>query len=186
MLLLFAAMLVLLATAGCVRRRLLVRSDPPGAMVYVDDYQVGTTPVAVDFTYYGTRKIKLVKDGYQTLTVYQEVPAPWYQWPGIDFVSENLVPQTMYDRRVLHYQLTPQAVVPTDQLLDRAEQLRRGTFPSPGTPAGQPFSGASLPPPPGSGASSSGGHPSASQPSGIPSSAWGNPVPRQPLNEPRR
>ena len=31
---------------GCVQRRMVVRSNPPGAVVYVDDYQIGTTPVA--------------------------------------------------------------------------------------------------------------------------------------------
>lgn len=51
------------AAGGCVQRRMTVRSNPPGALVYVDDYQIGTTPVSTDFIYYGTRKIRLVKDG---------------------------------------------------------------------------------------------------------------------------
>src|SRR4051812_10525790 len=40
-----------------VRRRLNVNSNPPGALVYVDNQQIGTTPCSVDFTYYGTREI---------------------------------------------------------------------------------------------------------------------------------
>ena len=56
-----------------------VRSNPPGALVYVDDYQIGTTPVSTDFVYYGTRKIRLIKDGYDTLTVQQPFPVPWYE-----------------------------------------------------------------------------------------------------------
>jgi hypothetical protein len=62
---------------GCVQRRFTIRSNPPGAQVYVDDYEIGTTPVSHDFVYYGTRKIRLVKDGYETLTVYQPMPTPW-------------------------------------------------------------------------------------------------------------
>jgi hypothetical protein len=105
---------------------MLVRSNPPGAMVYVDDYEIGTTPVATDFIYYGTRKIRLVKDGYETLTVMQPIPAPWYEFPPLDFVSENFIPGQIKDQHTLDFQLTPQAVVPPEQLISRAEDLRRG------------------------------------------------------------
>ena len=54
-----------------MQRRLTIRSNPPGALVYVDDYQIGTTPVSTDFVYYGTRKVRLVKSGHETLTVLQ-------------------------------------------------------------------------------------------------------------------
>ena len=110
--------------AGCVERRMTVRSNPPGAAVYVDDYQIGTTPVAVNYTYYGTRKIRLVKDGFETLTVYQPMPAPWYQYFGIDFFSENIWPGKIRDERSYDYQMSPIVMVPNDQLLNRAEQLR--------------------------------------------------------------
>ena len=29
----------------------------PGALVYVDDFPIGTTPVSTDFIYYGTRQL---------------------------------------------------------------------------------------------------------------------------------
>ncbi len=130
------------AFAGCVQRRLIVRSNPPGARVIVDDtYEMGVTPVAFNYTYYGTRKIKLVRDGYETMTVYQYIPPPWYQYPGLDFITENLIPWEIRDERVVQFQLVPQAVVPTEQVLRRAEQLRRqahgGRLPAPAsaTPA---------------------------------------------------
>ena len=115
--------------SGCVRRRMTIRSNPPGALVYVDDHPapIGTTPVSHDFIYYGTRKFRLVKDGYETLTVKQSIPPPWYQYVPLDFVAENLVPGEIRDQRCLDFQLRPQMVVPTEQLLARAEQLRRGT-----------------------------------------------------------
>ena len=118
---------LLMPAGGCVRRRLNVRTNPPGALVYVDNQQIGTTPCAVDFTYYGTREIRLVKAGYETLTVNQPIPAPWYQIPPLDFFSENLVPTKIRDNRTVTYNLAPQLIVPTEQLLDRANQLRRDT-----------------------------------------------------------
>lgn len=130
--LLLAAPLLL---PGCLRRRMLVRSNPPGAMVYVDNQPIGTTPCSTDFTYYGTREVRLVKPGFETLTVDQPIPAPWYEMPPLDFVSENLVPREIQDYRTLAYNLTPQAIVPTDQLLGRAHQLRQATGVSTTTPA---------------------------------------------------
>ncbi len=135
------AALMLLPAVGCVRRRLNVRSNPPGALVYVDNQQIGTTPCSVDFTYYGTREIRLVKPGYETLTVNQPIPMPWYQIPPLDFVSENLVPSKIRDNRTVSYNLAPQLIVPTEQLLDRANQLRQETTQYPVAPAA-----ATLPP----------------------------------------
>ena len=121
---------------GCVRRRLLIRSNPPGAMVYVDNQPIGTTPCATDFLYYGTREIRLVKAGYETLTVNQPLPAPWYEIPPLDFVSENLYPGKIQDYRTVTLNLSPQVIVPTEQLLSRAEQLRQSTQQGAVLPAG--------------------------------------------------
>jgi len=37
------AIVLLPAQSGCVTRRMTIRSNPPGALVYVDDYEIGTT-----------------------------------------------------------------------------------------------------------------------------------------------
>ncbi len=112
---------------GCLRRRLMVRSNPPGAMVYVDNQPIGTTPCATDFVYYGTREIRLVKPGYETLTVNQPIPVPWYEVPPLDFITENVVPRKIQDYRTVSYNMVPQVIVPTEQLLSRAEGLRQST-----------------------------------------------------------
>jgi hypothetical protein len=111
-------------SAGCVQRRMTIRSNPPGALVYVDDYQLGTTPVSHDFVYYGTRKIRLVKDGYETLTVRQPFPIPWYEYFPLDFVSENLIPWEIRDERVVDLAMQPAASTPPELVVSRAEQVR--------------------------------------------------------------
>jgi len=111
---------------GCVRRRLTIRSNPPGAQVYVDNRPIGKTPVSTPFTYYGTREIRLVNAGYETLTVQQTFPPPWYELPPLDFISENLFWREQRDERVLDFDLVPQRIVPTNELLARAENLRHG------------------------------------------------------------
>ena len=131
------------AAGGCVHRRFTVRTNPPGARLFVDDYEIGTTPVSHDFVYYGTRKIRLVKDGYETLTILQPIPTPWWDLPGIDFVSENLIPTELRDHRVLDFQLQPQVIVPTEQLMGRADELRRSR--NPNVPTGATLPQGALP-----------------------------------------
>jgi hypothetical protein len=121
------AVAISIAASGCVERKVLIRSNPPGALVYVDDHEVGITPVAISPTYYGTRTIRLVKDGCETKTVKEPMPPPWYEVPPLDFFSENAIPGTLHDERTLDFQLQPQGVVPKEELLARAEALRRGT-----------------------------------------------------------
>src|ERR1700761_2412281 len=133
----FILLLILVCMAsGCVRRRLNVRTNPPGALVYVDNQQIGSTPCSVDFTYYGTREIRLVKPGYETLTVNQPIPTPWYEYIPLDFVSENLVPNKIRDNRTVTYDLAPQAIMPPQQLVERGNQLRQDALQFPVVPAG--------------------------------------------------
>ena len=110
-----------------------IRSNPPGALVYVDDYQIGTTPVSTDFIYYGTRKIRLVKDGYETLTVRQPFPIPWYEIFPLDFVTENFWPWEIRDERVVDLAMTNMVSVPPESVVARAEQARlaAGSLPAP-------------------------------------------------------
>ncbi|HTN02444.1 MAG TPA: PEGA domain-containing protein, partial [Planctomycetaceae bacterium] len=116
------ALLLLTAGTGCVSRRLMVQSNPPGALVLLEGKEVGYTPTAVDFTYYGTREITLIKDGYETLTVLQKVPTPWYQIPGVDFFSDNLLPYRIADRHSFSYSmnpLRPEDITPNSGVVDR-------------------------------------------------------------------
>ncbi len=154
----FAA-LAAAVSAGCVQRRMTIRSNPPGALVYVDDYQVGTTPVSHDFVYYGTRKIRLVKDGFETLTVRQPFPVPWYEYFPLDFVSENLVPWEIRDERVVDLAMQPAAALPPELVVARAEQARLAAGSLPAAlpqptpvqpiPAPPPVAPQQLPPPQG-------------------------------------
>ncbi len=118
--------LLVLATsqAGCVRRRLTVRTNPPGALVYVDRQLVGASPASTAFTYYGTRHIEVVGDGYRTEKVLRTFNPPWYQIPPLDFVSETLWPWELRDERVVDITMLAQPTVPTEELIARGDQMR--------------------------------------------------------------
>ena len=118
-------LLVLLTVAsGCIRRRLMVRSNPPGASVYVDKQLIGTTPTASSFTYYGTREIEVVADGYRTEKVLRTISPPWYQIPPFDFFSETLWPWEVRDERIVDITLLPEQPLTSETLLARADNLR--------------------------------------------------------------
>ena len=120
-------LLILAGDSGCVRRRMTIRSNPPGAVAFVDDRRIGVTPVSTPFTYYGTRKIQLFKEGFESQTVKQKFAPPWYEYPVLDFISENLWPQEIRDERVVEVDLQPQQIIAPQELVGRAEMLRGST-----------------------------------------------------------
>jgi hypothetical protein len=120
--------LVVLA-AGCVERRLFVRSDPPGARVFLDGKPAGETPVAIPFTYYGTREVVLRAPGREPKRVVVDLDPPWYQWTPIDFFVEVAWPFTVTDERRVDATLAPAPVAgekDVEALRARAEAARAG------------------------------------------------------------
>lgn len=108
--------------AGCVQRTISISSEPPGAMVWLNDREVGRTPVDVDFDYYGTYDVRLEHKDYEPLATSAKADAPWWDNVGIDLVVE-LVPATVHSRVEWHYVLEP---VTDDRsaLVQRAGELR--------------------------------------------------------------
>lgn len=117
--------LMIALQVGCIQRRLTVRSNPPGALVYIDDIEVGTTPVSVPFTYYGTRTIRLEKDRYKTVEVQQKINAPWYQIPPLDLFAEILTPKEIRDEREVKIDMQPLEPTNETEVLGRANQIRQ-------------------------------------------------------------
>ena len=126
---------ITLMMTGCVQRRLMVRSQPEGAFLTIDNQPIGYTPVSVPFTYYGTREVQLEKDGYKTIKVQERVKPPWYEYFPINFFAENFSPREIRDQRLLDFTMSPQEQVNQNFLYDRASQLRgdvqRGTVTAP-------------------------------------------------------
>jgi hypothetical protein len=121
---LLAAVLVAGCLPGCIEQRYFIETDPPGALVLVNGAPLGTTPVDGYFTYYGTYNFTLVKDGYETKVVHQKIAMPWFEFPGVDFVTENLFPAKVEDVRRFRYTLEPLTQVRENDLLQQAQQLR--------------------------------------------------------------
>jgi len=117
------AMLTLTQT-GCVHRRVTINSYPQGALVKLDGKDIGYTPASFDFTWYGTREVQLLKDGFETHTEQIDVNAPWYQKFPLDFVSDNFLGHHVTDHRQFSFQLQPKRVDMSSDVIQRAGALR--------------------------------------------------------------
>lgn len=126
-----AAFAAILATtvalaSGCngVRRRLTITSEPSGAIVYLNNKEIGKTPVSTNFLYSGTYNIRCYKEGYETTETAYRTGTPWYLWPGFDFFSENFVPGEIRDEQSCHVELPLKREIPENELLEAATRLR--------------------------------------------------------------
>jgi hypothetical protein len=121
---------------GCVERRYTVFTEPvSSAMVLEDGRPVGPTPATKPFDFYGVRKFTVMRDGFQTVDVFEDLRAPWWAYPPFDFITENLIPWVIRDFRDVRVALQPMPVVPAEQARDRAMQMRgRANEMAPPTP----------------------------------------------------
>jgi hypothetical protein len=115
--------------SGCVERIVAVRSEPPGAVVYVDGEKAGQTPCEVSYVWYGTREIALERRGCRPVREMLPLQPPWWQIFPLDFVTDVLIPFTITDRVEVTYALEPEPAAGADreEMKRRAAELRGKT-----------------------------------------------------------
>ena len=119
----------LLTLGGCVERRIRVTSTPAGARVWVNDQQIGTTPVETRFTFYGGYDVRVELDGYEPIDELRRAKAPLYEYPGPDLIASAL-PHRFENIIEWHFDLQEVAEASDpeqarEDLLSRADELRR-------------------------------------------------------------
>lgn len=123
-----ALVLSALALSGCVERTVKIRTDPPNALVLINDEEVGLSPVKFSFLWYGDYDITIRKTGYETIKTHQRIDAPWWQFPPIDLVAEAFTPTTLHDDHELPtFTLQPTSQPSVEELIGRSEELRSRT-----------------------------------------------------------
>ena len=100
---------MLLSSTGCVRRTISITSDPAGALVILNDREVGRTPVEVDFTYYGTYDVRLHKEGFEPFAGSAEAAPPAWDTIPLDLASE-LIPADLHARVAWHFMMAPSQI----------------------------------------------------------------------------
>jgi ABC-type amino acid transport substrate-binding protein len=119
----------LLASACAAERTITITSEPPGALVRLDDTLVGVTPVKVPFLHYGTRRVTWYLDGYRTESRLVPIRAPWYAGFPVDILTEVVLPIGWKNNHSVHEDLArgdaPALEPELRAVIDRAETIRR-------------------------------------------------------------
>jgi hypothetical protein len=124
-----AFLLLAALISGCIERTVSINTEPQGATVFLNDQEVGKSPVKVPFTWYGDYDVIIRKPGYETVHTNCNVKTPWYETPGIDIFTECFMPFTVHDDRDLGtYPLEPRQTPDREALLQAADEARSRTL----------------------------------------------------------
>jgi hypothetical protein len=115
---------VIALAPGCVRRTIRITTEPPHALVFLNDREIGRSEVTTDFTFYGDYDVVIRKEGYETLKTHLDVKAPWYQLIPFDFFAEVLWPGHIHDAHHGHFVLTEATPSSPEELIERANETR--------------------------------------------------------------
>ena len=103
-----SGLLVVILTAiiilsGCVERRLTINTSPQGALVVLNDEEIGESPATVSFNWYGDYNVRISKEGFETLKTHRKLQGPWYDKFPFDFFAQILNPKKIQDSYCLLY-----------------------------------------------------------------------------------
>lgn len=137
LLLLFLLGVICAAPLGCVKRQIIITSEPGEAEVYLNGRHVGKTPARIGFEFYGMREVTLRKhvqpsEGfyYESLNREIDVAAPWYEYFPIDVIADVVIPFTIENRHEFHFKLVKRSPLPDERekeyldLINRSKTLR--------------------------------------------------------------
>ena len=124
-LLLTAVLTGVLLTAGCVERRLTIVTDPEDAVVWLNDEEVGVTPVTVSFNWYGDYNVRIEKSGYEILNTHRAMERPLHDKFPFDFFAEVLWPNKIVDEYTWTFELQPYQQASPEELIEAAEEMRQ-------------------------------------------------------------
>ena len=125
--LLAGALLAVFLTAGCVERRLTIVTEPKEAVVWLNDEEVGTTPVTVNFNWYGDYSVRIEKSGYEILNTHRVLQRPLHDKFPFDFFAEVLWPKKIVDEYMWEFQLEPFQQTSPDELIQAAQDMQQRT-----------------------------------------------------------
>jgi hypothetical protein len=116
---------------GCVERKLTIVTEPTGALVALNDEEIGTSPVTVGFEWYGDYSVRISKDGFQTLSTHQNLKRPLKDVFPFDLFADAFT--TKIDEYTWTFKLQPYQQIQKDELIKSAASLQKQTLVDPNT-----------------------------------------------------
>jgi hypothetical protein len=117
---------------GCVERKITIITEPQGALVALNDEEIGVSPVTVGFEWYGDYSVRISKDGYQTLITHQNLKRPLKDRFPFDLFADMFT--TKIDEYTWNFKLEPYQQVRKDELIKSAVSLQKETLAEPNKP----------------------------------------------------
>lgn len=114
---------ILVCGCGSVQRELTVKTEPAGAVVLLNDEEIGTSPVTVSFNWYGDYRVSISHEGYATLNTHKKLSAPWYDYFPFDLMR-LMWPAKTTDRYEWTFKLEEPQAPSREQLIKSATELR--------------------------------------------------------------
>jgi len=122
--LMVVGLIVSLLLGGCVERRLTINTEPQGAIVVLNDEEIGISPVTVSFEWYGDYNVRISKEGFETLKTHRKLKAPWYDYFPFDFFAQIVNPKRIVDSYEWTFTLAPQKQPSREELIRDAQKLK--------------------------------------------------------------
>jgi hypothetical protein len=113
-----------LLLGGCVERKLTINTEPTGAVVVLNDEEIGTSPVTTSFEWYGDYNVRISKEGFETLKTHRNLKGPWYDRFPFDFFAQIVNPKRIVDSYQWSFTLAPQTQPDRDELIRDAQKLK--------------------------------------------------------------
>lgn len=118
-------LIALTTFAGCVERELTINTKPQGAVVALNDEEIGESPVTVNFNWYGDYCVRISKEGYETLNTHRDLKGPWYDHFPFDFFAQIVNPNRIVDSYEWTFELSPRRQIGRDELIQNARELKK-------------------------------------------------------------
>ncbi len=113
-----------LAVGGCVKRELTINTEPQGALVVLNDEEIGESPTTVNFDWYGDYNVRISMEGYETLKTHRELKGPWYDGFPFDFFAQIVNPNRVVDSYEWTFELSPKRQISRQELIQNAQKAK--------------------------------------------------------------
>jgi hypothetical protein len=119
---------IIVTVGGCVERQLTINTKPQGALVTLNDEEIGISPVTVSFNWYGVYDVRISKEGYETLKTHRKLKGPWYDYFPFDFFANCLYPKRIVDSYEWTFELKKKHEPERQKLIEDARQLKQQLY----------------------------------------------------------
>ena len=122
---LMLSLIAALLLSGCVERKLTINTNPTGALVALNDEEIGEAPFTTSFNWYGDYNVRISKEGYETLKTHRKLKAPLHDKFPFDLFAQLINPKRIVDKYEWTFTLKELETPEREELIQKAEELKK-------------------------------------------------------------